>query len=200
MKLFGITLGEGNGKIGEVLNFSLPSVLTCPGASEWCLKYCYGKRFEIRRPKCRNAYQQNYEIAQDTERFIHIMTGIIPRIIPCFRIHVCGDFGSREYISAWIRICSELPNIHFWTYSRSWRLNSLLPVLEELNKLDNMELFLSTDPTMSLPPKGWRIAFIESDPRANGILCKEQTGEVESCLECGYCFKENRGDVVFKVR
>jgi len=31
MHLFGLSLGEGNRKIGDVFSFSLPSGITCPG-------------------------------------------------------------------------------------------------------------------------------------------------------------------------
>ena len=41
MRLFGVSLGEGNAKVGDVYTFSLPSHATCPGASPWCLEHCY---------------------------------------------------------------------------------------------------------------------------------------------------------------
>ena len=199
MRLFGVVLGEGNGKVGEVINFSLPSVITCPGASSWCLKKCYADRLEKIRPACRRAYQHNLTLARDTRRFIHIMTGVIPRIAPCFRIHVSGDFFSREYIEAWTAICRAFPPIRFWTYTRSWAVPELLPSLLALRSLPNVHLFASTDPTMPLPPKGWRTAFIDIDPRANGQLCSEQTGLTESCLACGACFRTEDGNVIFRV-
>ena len=52
---------------------------------------------------------------------------------------------------------------------------------------------------MPHPPSGWRTAFVDIDPRANGMPCRHQQGEVDSCLECGYCFNEHTGNVVFKV-
>ena len=52
---------------------------------------------------------------------------------------------------------------------------------------------------MPLPPKGWRAAYIIKDIRAQGRLCSQQTGSQESCLACGYCYRQTRGDVVFHV-
>ncbi len=75
----------------------------------------------------------------------------------------------------------------------------LHPALEQLRACPNVEIFASTDPTMPLPPQGWRVAFIETDQRASGVLCKEQTQQQESCLACGYCFRQDKGNVVFKV-
>jgi len=199
MRLFGVSFGESNTKLGNVFTFSLPSRITCPGASSWCRKHCYAKRYERLRPTCRKAYRDNYDLAKITERFVRIMTGVLPRILPCMRIHTSGDFFSADYINAWKEICSEFPQVRFWTYTRSWSVPDLLPSLEELRSLDNVSLFASTDPTMKLPPKDWRTAFIACDPRAEGIACRTQNSEESSCLDCGYCFGDTGGNVVFKV-
>ncbi len=199
MQLFGVSLGEGNAKVGKVYTFSLPSHATCPGASEWCLKHCYAHRYERLRPVCVRAYQRNLILAQRTEKFITVMTGIIPRILTCMRIHVSGDFHSEEYTMAWSRICAAFPQTKFWAYTRSWALPRLYPALEQLRDLPNVELLASTDPTMPLPPEGWRVAFIKTDARANGTLCNEQTQKQDSCLACGYCFQSGKGNVVFLV-
>ena len=199
MNLFGVCLGEGNIKVGKVFTFSLPSHITCPGASPWCLEHCYAYRFERLRPACRRAYQRNLVLAQQPEEFVRVMTGVLPRILPCVRIHVSGDFHSRSYVMAWKRICAAFPQTRFWAYTRSYVVPELSPALEQLRALDNVQVFASTDPTMPLPPDRWRVAFIETDPRATGVLCKEQTQQHESCLACGYCFREHAGNVVFKV-
>ena len=199
MNLFGVSLGQGNSKVGEVFTFSLPSIETCPGASRWCLDHCYADRYEKIRPGCRKAYRGNLRLAQNSDAFRHTMIGILPRIMPCMRLHVSGDFSDAAYIAAWEAICRAFPQTRFWSYSRSYTVPKLLGPLERLASLKNVNLFASTDPTMPLPPNGWRVAFIDSDPRAKGILCPEQTGQVASCLDCGYCFQRNQGHVIFRV-
>jgi len=199
MRLFGVSLGEGNIKIGEVFNFSLPSITTCPGASSWCLKYCYAHRYERLRPRCRKAYRRNLALAQKTETFVRTMIGVLPRIMPSFRVHVSGDFFSGSYVEAWMRICLEFPQSRFWAYTRSWTIAELRPSLDRLRALGNVNLFASTDQTMPLPPEGWRVAFVDTDPRAHGVLCSKQTEEDDSCLACGYCFREQAGNVIFRV-
>jgi len=92
MRLFGITFGEGNIKVGDVFTFSLPSHITCPGASSWCRKYCNAARYEKLRPTCRNAYKLNLMLAKNPKKFTKIVLGILPRILSCMRIHVSGDF------------------------------------------------------------------------------------------------------------
>lgn len=199
MRLFGVSLGEGNTKVGDVFTFSLPSHVTCPGASSWCREHCYAHRYERLRPGCLQAYERNLLLAQRPEEFVRVMTGILPRILPSMRIHVSGDFHTREYIDGWREICVAFPQTRFWTYTRTWAVPNLLQALEQLKVLPNVQLIASTDPTMSLPPEGWRTAFIDADDRASGLPCRHQQGHANTCLECGYCFREDEGNVVFKV-
>jgi hypothetical protein len=199
MHLFGITFGEGNSKVGEVFTFSLPSKTTCPGASPWCKRHCNMSRFEQFRPTCRNAYLRNLNITQDPNQFTETVLGILPRILPCMRIHVSGDFWSKEYIQSWIKICGAFPQTNFWAYTRSWNVPKLVKPLEDLSELPNMTLFASTDPTMPLPPASWRIAFLNHDERASGINCPHQENKLNTCLECGYCFRNQSGNVLFNV-
>jgi hypothetical protein len=200
LQLFGLRIGTENTKLGPVYSFSLPSLSSCPGASEWCKKHCYAKRYERIRPKCREAYQSNMDLLGDMEQFITLMSGALPRLLPCFRIHVSGDFTSVPYIKAWSSICKAYPGVKFWSYTRSWNIPEFLPALNQLRRLPNVQLFASTDPTMPLPPKGWRVAFIQNDQRSLGEKCLEQSGQAGSCMDCGYCFVEKTGNVVFKVR
>lgn len=199
MQLLGVSFGEGNEKLGSVFTFSLPSKITCPGSSLWCTKKCYGARYERIREKCRSAYEKNLTLSKKTKKFSALMIGVIPRILSSFRIHVSGDFYSSEYVRSWINICSAFPRISFWAYTRSWNVNSLTKSLEMLRNLPNVQLFASTDPTMPLPSKRWRIAFIDQDSRAKGTICPSLTNEAITCLKCGYCFKKTKGNVVFKV-
>ena len=192
-------VGRGNSKVGKVPTFSLPSRFTCPGASAWCIQHCYARRFERLRAFCRLGYSRNLVLTWDAERFISTMLKEIPPDLPCFRIHVSGDFYGAEYALSWERICIERPGVHFWAYTRSWVVPELQPALEELRRIPNVALFASTDSTMPPPPEGWRAAFVEGDSRANGIKCREQNGHSDSCLSCRYCFMPNAGNVVFRV-
>ena len=192
-------IGSGNSKVGRIPTFSLPSRLTCPGASTWCIKHCYARRFERLRALCRMGYSRNLVLTWDLDRFVSTMLVEIPPGPSCFRIHVSGDFYAAEYALAWERICIERPGIRFWAYTRSWAVPELQSALESLKRLNNVVLFASTDITMPLPPEDWRVAFVEGDPRATGIKCREQNGLSDSCLNCRYCFASNAGHVVFRV-
>ena len=189
----------GNRKVGRVWTFSLPSFVTCPGASAWCRQHCYAWRLERLRPNCRRAYIRNLALSLEPDRFVAHVLEALPEDTPLVRVHVGGDYYSREYCEGWCRICVARPNTLFWSYTRSWTVSTLRPALEQLRALPNLELLASTDPDLPLPPKEWRAAFIEIDTRATGLPCRHQHGQVDSCLECGYCFLPTRGNVVFRV-
>jgi len=199
MKLFGLHFSEKNRKLGEIFSFSLPSYDSCPGASTWCRKHCYAHRYERVRPNCTRAYQKNLAIAKCSKKFIKTMIGVLPRLFTCMRLHTAGDFFSAQYIDAWSHICTAFSQTKFWAYTRSWTSPELLPPLNQLRTLKNVQLFASIDPSMPSPPAGWRIAFVDSDPRAIGITCKQQSNKERDCLSCGHCFRQNSGNVVFQV-
>jgi hypothetical protein len=156
-------------------------------------------RIEKLRPTCLQAYDRNLLVAKNPELFVKTVIGILPRILPCMRLHVSGDFWSVHYIESWIKICSSFPQTQFWTYTRSWIIPELLEPLNQLQTLANVELFASTDPSMPIPPLGWRIGFLDKDVRAKGLECPQQNGIINSCLKCGYCFRKEKGDVIFRV-
>jgi hypothetical protein len=194
-----LCIGKGNIKVGRALTFSLPSRITCPGASPWCLRRCYALRYERLRPYCVDAYGRNLSLSLDTSKFVEAMLAILPRGLQGLRIHVSGDFYSAAYTDMWREICLARPEIVFWSYTRSWSVPGLLPSLEDLRRLPNTRLFASCDPVMPLPPAGWRVAFVEEDPRAQGLPCRKQRKQAESCLTCGYCLFSRNGHVVFRV-
>ena len=192
-------LGEGNTKVGLVPTFSLPARFTCPGASAWCLKHCYAWKLELLRPAIRRAYSRNLLLSWDAERFVRVMLDKLPSAVPLVRIHVGGDFYHAAYADAWLRICRAMPRTRFWGYTRSWAVPDLLPSLETLRALPNLQLFASVDAGMPTPPPGWRVAWVQGDPRAKGLLCRHQQGQAQSCLDCGHCFSRSGMDVIFRI-
>jgi hypothetical protein len=199
MNLIQPALGRGNIKVGPIPTFSLPSRFTCPGATSWCLSHCYAWRFERIWPNCRTAYARNLVLSWNTRRFVRAMLDRISEDLPALRIHVSGDFYSEPYALAVWHIAAKRPLTRFWGYSRSWTIPTLLPALERVRALSNFQLFASVDPNMPDPPAGWRVAYLEIDPRANGLPCLHQYGSAASCFECRYCLRPGKGNVVFKV-
>lgn len=208
--------GEGNLKLGPgVFSYSRSAGAlygTCPGSTEECEAICFAKR--IRGPIA-EVYQRNYGSEVPP----------IPEECTVLRIHVSGDFDSVQYIENWIDRLSERPEVTCWAYTRSWRVPELLPALERLRTLANVQLFASMDPSCEeLPPTGWRRAWIWRDAAGHwpmesrlknwqrvpvrsdnqqamdgtpSYVCPEETGRRTDCASCGYCFEGQKHDVTF---
>lgn len=162
--------GIGNSKIGfGVYTFSRLAgrTATCPGSTDECEAVCYAKRIT---GVVQDVYAKNW--GDDVPE--------IPKECQVLRIHVSGDFDSVGYIKNWITRIKERPEVIVWAYTRSWRLDMLLPALEELRALPNMQLFASIDPsTKEMPPAGWRRAWIW---REQPHVIKTKTWPVERRL------------------
>jgi hypothetical protein len=167
---------------------------TCPGSTPECESVCYAKR-----PVQEDGIVSRMWLENETED-----VPPIPEECRLLRLHVSGDFTSEEYIGNWILRLAERPDVHAWVYTRSWRVPRLLPALERLRALPNMQMFASMDrSTRETPPKGWRVSWLEGDGREGldvpSYVCPEQTGEKKNCEACRYCFDGMKHDVTFMV-
>jgi hypothetical protein len=184
--------GKGNTKLGpNVFTYSrLPGRdMTCPGATDACEAFCYAKR-----------------VAGPVEQ-VWAGNGMsdvppIPDECALLRLHVGGDFDDVAYIDQWVSRLRERPDVQAWVYTRSWRVASLLPALERLRALPNVQMFASVDLDSELPPAGWRRAWLNDDERRHDddvvtYVCPEETGDKSSCEACHYCISGQKHDVTF---
>jgi hypothetical protein len=185
---------------------------TCPGATEECLRICYAARpvtedGAVYRMWLRNA-------SSDVPP--------IPAECKILRLHVSGDFDSIWYINNWIARIAERPDVTMWVYTKSWRVPELLPYLEKLRALPNVQMFASMDKSkQDFPPTGWRRAWIDGDARGGhpqlvrahmddpvthnlitydgtpSYVCPEETKRQPNCEACKYCFEGKANDVTF---
>jgi hypothetical protein len=193
---------NGNPKVGKhVSTVNREAGETCPGASDFCVM-CYAKHGNFKRFGLQ-------------AKFAAKVLELPVNIRELFRWHVSGDFDTIEYIRMAIQYMLDHPDTKFWAYTRSWNVPELLPELERMRELPNMQLFASVDPTMPEPPVGWRVGFIETDDRFKGVTCLEQAcskacpddckrnvkrGHVPimpDCEACTYCFRKPTGNVRF---
>jgi hypothetical protein len=187
---------------------------TCPGSTPECESICYARRPVEERGVVAAMWHTNSQTDEVPP---------IPEDAKTLRLHVSGDFDSVDYIRNWITRLTERPDVLTWVYTRSWRVKALLPALEELRALKNVTVFASMDKsTPSLPPKGWRRAWIDGDVRAGQpqqvkahlkdpekhnlktvdgtptYVCPEETKRQPNCEACTYCFAEGAvNDVTF---
>lgn len=141
-------ISEGNEKT-NCYSFDLPAKVTCPGKTETCASKCYAFKLASAYPNVGKKYARNMEFA-DSADFVRYMVANIP--YKCeFRIHVSGDFYSVEYVAKWKEIARKRPDVTFYTYTRSWRIEDIWFAIMELNALSNVNVNLSVDKDTGMP-------------------------------------------------
>lgn len=136
---FVIRFQDGNKKLAAddaiaFIVFSLPAVLTCPGATLLCMRNCYARRDE-RFIGARTGRIINYLISKRDDFESVLYTSIHNKIYTkkgdlrkkyrgkeiVFRIHESGDFYSERYMRAWFKVAAMFPDVTFFAYTKSFR-------------------------------------------------------------------------------
>lgn len=140
-----IHVSNGNGKLGNgIYNISLlPGshiltfadgtpitniVGTCQGCCSECEAYCYARKFPIMYPNTLKAWGENTVLArEDMGRFFDLLKCYFGyNIISMFRIHVGGEFFSKEYMVRWMYFTKTHPDTKFYFYTKRYEwLNDL---------------------------------------------------------------------------
>jgi hypothetical protein len=125
-----IRIQDGNSKLNDILNFSIPALFTCPFKTDACAMNCYVLNSYVRyKEHVMKSHKANYEVALQSD-FVEKMILAIEKKLASkkyrdkhvtFRIHVSGDFFSYEYFEKWVKITDyfEGKNISFGAYTKS---------------------------------------------------------------------------------
>lgn len=176
--------------------FNLPRMLTCPGATPLCKQICYASKAE-RMHRVVRTHRHDMFMLSKTNAFPWILETALdrlPKTVTAVRIHESGDFYDQRYLDTWINAMKKFPQLTFYAYTKSSRLNFTRP--------DNFVIRLSMDST-SEP------YVYDSINKFDGISWLQQKGEelpdwinVENplvcpgdCKVCSYCLKKG-GDLV----
>ena len=187
-----ITISRGNAKVKANI-FNLPSKTTCLQGLE-CHKYCYAGKAEVQYPAVLPSRERNLESSKTNEFMCEVIDLLKRRKNKLVRIHESGDFYSKNYISRWFTIASELTDYVFYAYTKRTDLFtrdvlSLKPknfgLLYSVDGLDKVEEL----------PKGFdKIARVSSTE----TNCPAQSDKDVLCgVQCKKCFKGNVKEIVF---
>ena len=135
---------------------------SCPGESEICGIRCYTRRGFFRMQNVKESYARNFEFASNSEFVPWAVAAIQAAFSQVVRIHVSGDFKDVEYTRKWQKIVAALPDVTFFAYTRSWRIEEILPELLHLHSYPNMRLWWSVDRATGPAPRiqGIRHAYM----------------------------------------
>jgi hypothetical protein len=155
---------RGNEKLGgEIWHWSLPAIVTCPGKTRVCEKICYATIGHYNQTSVKKRLESNLDSSRKSWFPGQIIEEVQRQGIEVVRIHASGDFYDEEYIRKWIEIIELCPDTRFYTYTRSWRVEELVRPLEELARLDNMQMWYSADREDSpvKVPDRVRVAYLQ---------------------------------------
>ena len=126
----------------RVYNFGIPAFQdsdgkrTCPFAGA-CAKFCYAQKGAYVWSNVSPAFQFRY-LATKCDSFVDKMTAeLIKKRVDILRVHDSGDYYSRKYIDKWMTIAKRLPNVRFYSYTKS------IPLFLDLDIPDNYDIIFS---------------------------------------------------------
>lgn len=171
-----LSMGNSDLRRDRIWTWSLPAWVTtlsngrkfnvCPSAMA-CAKLCYARKGTYRFRNVRNKHVRNLEMvlndlpaweAQMKEELQH------KRFINSHvRIHDGGDFFSREYLDAWLRIARATPNVIFYAYTKEVQM---FKDVVEPNPPDNFRWIYSRGGR-------WDHLILESDRQADVFPTRE---------------------------
>ncbi len=210
-------LAMGNGKLGQSIHhFDLLPVTTCPGRSGLCERVCYAKAGRFRFPQVQERLAWCYEQSQMPDFPEKMRDEIRKKGVLVVRLHVGGDFYDAEYARKWLEVFRRCPKTRFYFYTRSWRVEEVATVLEQMASLDRVRVWYSFDEETGRPenvPEGVRLAFLQETE--NGVeqadvlfrvrelrdkkecvplamICPaelEKSSQGVNCGNCGHCWQ-----------
>ena len=172
-------ISKGNKKTGipsfSIHNTVCKNIRGCQAQD--CFKYCYANKAIRMYPQTRALYARNLD-ATFKDNFVSLMNEELQDYpIRYFRIHVCGEFYSQDYLNKWFQIATKNPEITFFTYTKNIDLDfSLRP--------DNMVIHLSNDNNLK--------EFSDNKDRFDGMTTIKEKGE-DTPKEFTGCLNQTQG-------
>ena len=154
-------------KLGvKLITFTLPAGYTCPGEKDCLAKAdrvtgkvkdgpetdfrCFMASAEARSPSLRAAVWHNLELIKKAlkkgvDECADLICASLPPKFDVARVHVGGDYFSKEYLRAWVEVARRNPDKVFYSYSKSlhfmleWALpENLVLTASRGGKFDNL--------------------------------------------------------------
>lgn len=194
-----VKISEGNTKLGTIANISLTPGKTCSAeACKTCLcGGCYAMKAYSMYKATRAAWDNNTDLAindlvtmeRDLMHYFGSMNA--PRF---FRIHVAGDFVTREYAEMWARVAACNPNTNFLAFTKQW------DNVRGVEFPENMSLVLSAWPGTEIPAdlcETYSVAWLYDGAANIPADALECPGNCETCGVC-WSLAKRRIDVFFR--
>ena len=151
---------------------------TCPTSCQMWAD-CYGNnvRFATRISSDDMPALQD-QIEQELKKLLRTYGKVL------IRLHILGDFVSREYAKFWETLAHSLPGLHLFGFTAWDRDSEVGKVLSELNETSAGRVWIRFSNSGGLMSAN----VIGRGYDEGGIQCPEQIGRTDSCMTCGICW------------
>jgi hypothetical protein len=155
----------GNEKLSpSVAHFDLPAIRTCPGRSQVCSAVCYACKNRYQYPQVQERLQWAFEQSKRRDFTDRMVDELYRKGIVLMRWHCSGDIYSPAYARKMLEVIGRSTHTTFWAYTRSWRVQTIFPILKAISLMPNMTLWFSADTETGYPdevPEGVRVVFMQ---------------------------------------
>lgn len=181
-----LKISNGNSKIGDVPNLSLPPITTCRPQVP-CIGDCYALKAYNRWPNVKNAWESNLKLyLEDPDKFWgDLCLFLAVTNSRRFRLFVGGDFPDTEFFARIMDIFRTYSSISVLCFTKRYEF-----VYKHIDTVpSNVNLIISTWPGLKVPDivRVFPSAWLEGDERFYDwfpdnpvIYCPGK------CGECGY--------------
>jgi len=180
-------------------SWNLPRVLSCPGmvtGPGTICGDCYGGvgRFRIHRVQRTLLERWRWCNRVSHADFVAVLANTINDLY--FRVGGVGDLHSAEMIGRWRDVCVRLRETHFWFATKSWRVPSLLPELQELATLPNATVRPSAVHFEEAPPV---VPGLHAGLGASSLYTCPAPEQGHRCQDCRSCWLDKDVPRIFKA-
>lgn len=199
-----IHLVNGNGKLPkEIINFSLPPIITCPESNTECEKYCYAKKFYRLYPNVKKNWDENLQESMKPSFVKNMIKELKLKKWKICRIHVSGDFYDGQYARKWIKIIKQFPNKIFYAYTKAFNdseyrysfpdnfiiiksLSHNNPVL--FDNSEDINGFRRVTAPFRYGDFGWEHVSVVIGTKKEPFKLKSWFNCAMDCKKCNYCY------------
>lgn len=192
-------ISNGNSKLGTIANISLTPGRTCSSeACKTCLTGgCYAMKSYRMYKNVRAAWDANTDLAlndlasmeADLLKYFNAVTA--PRF---FRIHVGGDFVTREYATMWARVATACPGTNFLAFTKQW------DIIRGIEFPANVSIVLSAWPGTTIPEDLRRLYSVAWLDDGNENVPEDAIECPGNCATCGVCWSLAKRHLDVKFR
>lgn len=185
-------------------SWSLEAGLTCPGAEysngQVCgiCKHCYACKGRYRMDNVTKVRRANWH-AWQAESFV---TDFIEALdnVELFRWFDSGDIANKALAEKIYQICLATPHCKHWIPTKSYTVESILPVIEKLEALPNVTVRRSArEIDADMPKNGTLTCTVNSSPDSfHGVQCPAYKNDGK-CGSCRACWNKNITNISYLI-